>query len=269
MYDSTEDLARTVRADVVRMVHRARASHVASSLSVADILAVLYGRIMRHRPDDPTWAERDRFILSKGHAAAAGYAVLARCGYFSPDVLDTYCENGSPLAGHLTASSGAPGVEVSTGSLGHGLPIAVGMALHLSRRLASSRVFVVISDGECDEGSTWEAALLAGHHSLAGLTVIVDSNKIQSFGRVDDVIRLEPLAEKWRSFGWSVAEVDGHDHSALIAALSRRSPAPSLVIANTIKGKGVSFMEDDLLWHYRNPDDEQLSAALREIDLGS
>jgi transketolase len=124
----------------------------------------------------------------------------------------------------------------------------------------------VISDGECDEGSTWEAALLAGHHSLAGLYVIVDSNKIQSFGRVEDVIRLEPLAEKWRSFGWSVAEVDGHDHSALTAALSKRSLAPSLVIANTIKGKGVSFMEDDLLWHYRNPDDDQLSAALLEID---
>ena len=248
------------------MVHRARASHVGSSLSVVDILAVLYGRVMRHRPVDPSWPDRDRLILSKGHAAAAGYAVLARSGYFPVELLETYCANGSPLAGHLTASRDAPGVEFSTGSLGHGMPIAVGMALHIRRSNTSPRVYVVISDGECDEGSTWEAALLAAHHRLDSLTVIVDYNRIQSFGRVEEVIRLEPLGEKWRAFGWDVVEVDGHDHSALGSALTDRTPGmPRLVVANTVKGRGVSFMEDDLAWHYKNPDDAQLAMALDEI----
>jgi transketolase len=270
MSTSTEELARLVRADVVQMVHRARASHVGSSLSAVDILAVLYGSVLRHRPDDPSWPERDRFILSKGHAAAAGYAILARTGYFSPDLLDTYCGNGSPLAGHLTASPQAPGVEVSTGSLGHGLPIGVGMALHISRSASPARVFVVISDGECDEGSTWEAALLAAHHRLASLTVIVDNNRIQSFGRVEDVIRLEPLSDKWQSFGWQVTDVDGHDHAALRAAVTAPGDGrPLAVVAHTVKGRGVSFMEDDLAWHYRNPDDDQLAAALDEIRRGT
>jgi transketolase len=263
---STEQLARAIRCDVVEMVHRARASHVASSLSVVDILAVLYGEVLRHRPNQPEWSGRDRLILSKGHAAAAGYAALARVGYFAPELLDGYCANGSPLAGHLTASMDAPGVEWSTGSLGHGLPVGAGLALHARRTAASHRVFVVLSDGECDEGSTWEAALFSAHHELGNLTAVIDYNRIQSFGRVEDVLQLEPLADKWRAFRWDVHEVDGHDHAALAAVLETSHPTrPRMIIARTVKGKGVSFMEDDLLWHYRSPDDEQLARALSEI----
>lgn len=263
---STEQLAVAIRCDVLEMVHRARVAHVASSLSVVDILAVLYGEVLRHRPHDPGWDGRDRLILSKGHAAAAGYAALARVGYFPPELLEGYCVNDSPLAGHLTASLDAPGVELSTGSLGHGLPVGAGMALHASRTGASHRVFVVLSDGECDEGSTWEAALFSAHHQLANLCAVVDYNRIQSFGRVEDVLGLEPFADKWRAFGWDVQEVDGHDHGALRTVLGTGHPTkPRMIIAHTVKGKGVSFMEDDLLWHYRNPDDEQLAKALAEV----
>ena len=266
MSHSSEALAIQIRCDVLEMVHRARAAHVASSLSVVDILAVLYGEILHHRPHDPGWDGRDRLILSKGHAAAAGYAALARVGYFPPELLEGYCANGSPLAGHLTASADAPGVELSTGSLGHGLPVGAGMSLYASRTGASHRVFVVLSDGECDEGSTWEAALFGAHHRLANLCAVVDYNRIQSFGRVEDVLGLEPFADKWRAFGWDVNEVDGHDHGALQAILGTTHPTkPRVIIAHTVKGKGVSFMEDDLLWHYRNPDDEQLAKALAEI----
>jgi transketolase len=266
MSRSTEDLAVAIRCDVLAMVHRARAAHVGSSLSVVDILAVLYGEVLHHRPTEPDWPERDRLILSKGHAAAAGYAALARAGYFPPKILETYCANDSPLAGHLTAGTGAPGVEVSTGSLGHGMPIGAGMALHAKRTGAAHRVFVVLSDGECDEGTTWEAALFAAHHQLANLCVVVDYNRIQSFGRVDEVLALEPFAEKWRAFGWDVHDVDGHGHDALRPVLGGTHPTkPRLVLAHTVKGKGVSFMEDDLRWHYRSPDDAQLAEALAEV----
>ena len=262
----TEDLAVEIRADVLGMVHRARAAHVGSSLSVVDILAVLYGEVLHHRAAEPEWPERDRLILSKGHAAAAGYAALARVGYFPPELLASYCANDSPLAGHLTAAAGAPGVEVSTGSLGHGMPIGAGMAVHAKRTGAGHRVFVILSDGECDEGTTWEASLFAAHHQLANLCVVVDYNRIQSFGRVDEVLALEPFAEKWRAFGWDVHEVDGHDHDALRLVLKgSHQTQPRLVVANTVKGKGVSFMEDDLLWHYRSPDDAQLAEALAEV----
>jgi transketolase len=264
--EDTAALAVQVRCDVLEMVHRARAAHVGSSLSVVDILAVLYGRVLRHRPEEPMWPDRDRLILSKGHAAAAGYAVLARTGYFSPELLDTYCENDSPLAGHLTAAAGAPGVEMSTGSLGHGLPVGTGMALYAKRTGMRPRVFVVMSDGEMDEGTTWEAALFGAHHRLDNLCAIVDFNQIQSYGRVEDVLRLEPLVDKWRSFGWNVSDVDGHDHNALADALARVDPErPHMIVARTIKGKGVSFMEDQLLWHYRSPDDVQLARALAEV----
>lgn len=266
MSHSSEALAIQIRSDVLEMVHRARAAHVASSLSVVDILAVLYGEVLHHRPSDPGWDGRDRLILSKGHAAAAGYAALARTGYFPLDMLERYCLNDSPLAGHLTASVDAPGVELSTGSLGHGLPVGAGMSLHATRTGAGHRVFVVMSDGECDEGSTWEAALFSAHHRLANLCAVVDYNRIQSFGRVEDVLGLEPFADKWRAFGWDVLEVDGHDHAALRTILATSNPTkPRAVIAHTIKGKGVSFMENDLLWHYRNPDDEQLVKALAEV----
>jgi len=229
---------------------------------------VLYADVLRVDPRSPSWPERDRFVLSKGHAAAALYATLAERGFFPPEWLEHYCEDGAVLAGHVV-HRGVPGVEVSSGSLGHGLSIATGMALAASRTARPYRSFALLSDGECDEGSTWEAALFAPHHRLAGLTAIVDYNQIQSFGRVSEVLGLEPFADKWRAFGWDVHEVDGHEHEGLRTVLGApvaASGPPRLVIAHTVKGKGVSFMEDRLAWHYRSPSDEELALALSEIE---
>ena len=267
---NTLDLARRIRAHAVRMVHRARASHIGSCLSMADILAVLYGEILRVDPGRADWSERDRFILSKGHGAAALWAVLAERGFFPVAELDTYCADGSRLPGHVT-HAGVPGVELSTGSLGHGLPVGCGMALAARHDERAWRTFVLLSDGECDEGSTWEAALFAPHHRLDRLIAIVDHNKIQSFGSVAEVLKLEPLADKWRAFGWAVREINGHSHQQLRDTL-RHTPfepgKPSLIVAHTVKGKGVRFMEDRLAWHYRSPDDEQLTEALAELGAG-
>jgi len=264
---TSTDLARHVRRHVLHMVHRARASHVGTCLSIADILAVLYADVLAIDAAAPAASDRDRFVLSKGHGGAALYAVLAERGFFPTAWLDEYCADGSRLAGHAT-HHGVPGVEVSTGSLGHGLPIASGMALAAKRARRSGRVVALLSDGDCDEGSTWEAALFAPQHRLDNLLAIVDANGIQSFGRVADVLDLEPLADKWRAFRWGVREVDGHDHAALRAAFHAvpfEPGRPSVVIARTVKGKGVSFMENDLAWHYRSPSDEQLAAALAEL----
>jgi transketolase len=262
------DIALRIRRHCVRMTHQAGSSHVGSALSTADILAVLYGRTLRVNPSQAGWPERDRFILSKGHGCTALYATLAECGFFPVDWLETYYQNGSFLAGHATHKE-VPGVEVSTGSLGHGLPIATGMALAAKRDGKNHRVFVLLSDGECDEGSTWEAALFAPQHQLDNLVVIVDYNKIQSFGRVKDVIDLDPLASKWQAFRWSVKEIDGHNLAAIEATLSQipfEKGKPSCIVAHTIKGKGVSFMEDKLLWHYRSPRAEELELALAELE---
>ena len=262
-----EPLARRVRSHTLKMVHRARSSHVGTCLSIADILGVLYADVLRFKADDPAWPERDRFILSKGHGAAALYSVLAESGYFPRQWLATYCESGSPLCGHAT-SHDVPGVEVSTGSLGHGLPIGCGMALVAKREAATHRTIVLLSDGEMNEGSNWEAALFAQHHQLDNLVAIVDYNKIQSFGRVAEVMALDPLAAKWTAFQWSAREVDGHDHDRLSAQLKQvpfERDKPSVLIAHTTKGKGVSFMEDKLEWHYKSPDENQLRIALDEL----
>jgi transketolase len=262
---SSAELARSIRVDALRMVHRVNASHIGSSLSMADLLAVLYGGVLRVDPDQPDWPERDRFILSKGHGAAAGYAALAEAGFFPVEWLDTYCADGSQLAGHLTR--GAPGVEFSTGSLGHGLPVGCGMALAAKRDGSAYRVFVLLSDGELDEGSNWEAILFAPHHRLDNLVAVVDYNKIQSFGTVQEVLDLDPLAEKWQAFGWGVREIDGHDHSQILEVFNSvpfTMGRPSAIIAHTVKGKGVSFMEDRLAWHYKSPNDQQLAEALTE-----
>jgi len=261
------DLARRIRRDVLRMTHRAKSSHVGSCLSMADLLAVLYGGVMRVDPSAPDWPDRDRFILSKGHGGAALYAVLAERGFFPMEWLETYCANGSRLAGHIT-HHGVPAVEASTGSLGHGLSIGCGMALAGKKDLRDYRVFVLLSDGECDEGSTWEAALFAPHHHLDNLVAIVDFNKIQSFGRVKEVLDLDPLPEKWRSFGWLVREIDGHDCrqiDGVLAELPLENGRPSCIVAHTVKGKGVSFMENQLAWHYKSPNAEQLRQALAEL----
>lgn len=264
------ELARRVRRHVILMTNRANASHVGSCLSAVDILAMLYGKVMHFDPQRPDWPDRDPFILSKGHACAALYAMLAESGFFPMAWLETYCQNGAQLAGHAT-HKGVPGVEVSTGSLGHGLPLGTGMALAARRDGKDRRVFVMLSDGECDEGSNWEAALFAPHHQLDNLVVIVDYNKIQSLGRVKEVIDLDPLADKWRAFGWATRELDGHDLSALDDALSNvpfEPGRPSCIVAHTVKGKGVSFMEDKLKWHYSPPKGEELTQALAEIEAG-
>ena len=259
-----EVLARNIRRHVLRMTNRSKAAHVGSSLSVADVLAVLYGGILRVDPARPEWPERDRFILSKGHGCAGLYAALAERGFFPVAVLETFYQDGSPLVGHIT-HGGVPGVEVSTGSLGHGLSIACGMALVGKRDRRSYRVFAVLSDGECDEGSIWEAALFAPHHGLDNLGAIVDYNKIQSLGTVKEVLDLEPLAAKWGAVGWTAVEIDGHDLAEIEIVLSRvplEPGRPTCVVAHTVKGKGVDFMEDRLLWHYRSPSDEDLGRAL-------
>jgi len=249
------------------MIHRARSSHLGSAFSVADLLAVLYSKTLRIDPRRPDWQERDRFILSKGHACASLYVVLAERGFFPEDWLDDFYQNGSCLAGHAT-HVGVPGVEVSTGSLGHGLPIASGMALAGKLDRQDYRVFALLSDGECDEGSTWEAALFAAHHQLDNLVLIVDYNKIQSFGSVKEVLDLEPLAAKWQAFGWAVREIDGHNLEQIervLANIPSEPRKPTCVIAHTVKGKGVSFMEHTLLWHYRAPNSEELAKAITEL----
>lgn len=266
-HDST-GLAARIRRHSLKMVHRACASHIGGCLSATDLLAQLYGGWLRVDPERPEWLDRDRFILSKGHAAAALYATLAEVGFFPLQWLDSYCADGARLGGHVMHRY-VPGVEVSTGSLGHGLPIALGMALGLKRDHRRARVVVLLSDGECDEGSNWEAALLAPQLRLDNLLVIIDYNRFQGLGRIDEIAALEPLAAKWSAFRWRVRDVDGHDHDQIADALAAtpfETDRPSLILAHTVKGKGVSFMEDDLTWHYRSPDDEQLAAALQEID---
>lgn len=243
-------------------------AHIGAVLSIADIIAVLYGAVLRVDPRKPRWAERDRFILSKGHAGAGVYAALAECGFFPVETLETHYRDGSDLSGHVS-HKGIPGVELSTGSLGHGLSVGAGMAFgaHLDRR--KHRVFVLLSDGECDEGSNWEAILFAGHHGLHGLVAIVDYNKIQSLAPVAQTLQLEPFADKWRAFGWSVVECDGHDHPSLQRALMvvpAVAGRPTVVIAHTTKGKGVSFMENSVLWHYRTAKGEEFSRALAELE---
>jgi transketolase len=263
----TKAFAREIRRHALRMTSAGGSSHIGSVLSMADIIAVLYGEVLSVDPAQPAWPERDRFILSKGHAGAGVYAALALRGFFPEAKLATHYQDGSHLSGHVS-HKGIPGVEFSTGSLGHGLPVAAGMALAGKLDGANHRVFCVMSDGECDEGSNWEAILFAGHHKLHNLVAVVDFNKIQSLKPVADTIGLEPFADKWRSFGWNVAEVDGHDHDALAPALNvRRAPgdAPTVVIAHTVKGKGVSFMEHSVLWHYRTARDAEFDDALREL----
>ena len=247
---STE-LAWLIRRHGIEMTHRSGGSHIGAILSVADIVAVLYADVMKHNPADPKWNERDRFILSKGHAGASVYAALAESGYFDVSELTTHYQNGSRLSGHV--SHHLPGVDFSTGSLGHGLSAGVGMAIAAKQDKRQNRVFVVMGDGECNEGSVWEAAQTAAHFSLSNLFAIVDSNKMQSLDFCNKTLGAGTLEEKWRSFGWNVISIDGHNHEELKKAFSSPSEKPVVIIANTTKGKGVSFMESNVLWHYRFP----------------
>lgn len=263
---NSKDLADLVRLDVLKMVHDAHASHIGSALSIVDILSVLYCDILKYKPDMPQWENRDIFVLSKGHGGSALYAVLAECGFFPKEWLGTYDRNGSVLSGHVS-HKGVPGVEVSTGSLGHGACIACGMALAYKLDHKANRVFSIVGDGECDEGSIWEMAMFANHFRLSDFTLIIDHNRLQSFGPCEDTIELLDLGKKFHDFGWHVSEVDGHDHGELrkILSSSFSDDKPHCVIANTIKGKGISFMENNVLWHYRDPQGNEYEQALREL----
>jgi transketolase len=263
-------LAWLIRRNGLEMTHLSRGSHIGSVLSVAEIIAVLYASVLNVDPKEPKKPDRDRLILSKGHAGSAVYAALAETGFFPVEQLKTHYANGSILSGHVS-HKGVPGVEVSTGSLGHGLGVGVGMALGAKMDGAQWRTYVVLGDGECDEGSVWEAALQAAQYKLDRLIAVIDYNHMQSLATVDETLRLEPFEQKWKDFGWNALSVDGHDTDALQKAFdwakeNAGSRKPSVILAHTVKGKGVSFMENDILWHYRTPQGEEYDAALKELE---
>ena len=260
----TQELARKVRVHAVKMVNKGGSSHIGSVLSIVDILAALYGRVMQYRSSEPKWVNRDRFILSKGHAGAGVYAILAECGFFDIVELAKHYQDGSIFSGHVS-HKGVPGVELSTGSLGHGLPVASGMALAAKIDKKTHKVFVVMSDGELDEGSNWEAFMFAAHHGLNNLTAVIDRNKLQSMKTTEETLSLEPLRDKLIAFGWNVIEVDGHNHNELFSAIDSDTKKPKVIIANTIKGKGVSFMENEISWHYRTPSGELFDQAMKDL----
>ena len=264
----TRALAKRIRIHALKMTSAGGSSHVGAVLSMADIVAVLYGAVLHVDPQAPRAPLRDRFILSKGHAGAGVYAALAERGFMPVERLATHYQNGSFLSGHVS-HKGIPGVELSTGSLGHGLSVGTGMAYGAKLDGRTNRVFVLLSDGECDEGSNWEAILFAAHHRLDNLVAVVDYNKIQSLAPVAETIALEPFADKWRAFGWTVVESAGHDHDALRAAfgtIPAQAGTPTVVICHTTKGKGVSFMENTVLWHYRTAKGDEFARALAELE---
>lgn len=261
--------ATNIRKNLLNMCYRAKSSHIASGLSCVEILTTLYlGKILKIDPKNPTSSDRDYFVISKGHASAVFYATLSEAGFFPESMLDSYYQDGSKLPGHPTKGF-LPGIEVSTGSLGHGLGLGAGLALGFSIDKRPNRAFVLISDGEMDEGSTWEAILFAGARKLSNLIVILDYNKIQSFGTVEEVLTLEPLEQKLKSFNWEVIRLNGNSLEELYKTLSSssfmKSVKPKFIIADTIKGCGISFMENKLEWHYKSPDDNQYQDAMLEL----
>ncbi len=263
----SEELAKRIRLHALDMVNHAHASHIGGVLSEADIIAVLYTDILNVNKDDPKMKERDRFVLSKGHTGVAVYAALAECGFFDTKLLDTYGDNGSIFSCHISHKN-VPGIEVSTGSLGHGCGMACGMAMHAKKRGRNYKVYTVVGDGECNEGSVWEMAMLAAQHKLDNFTVVVDRNNMQAMGFCNDIINMDPLEDRWKAFGWHVISVEnGHDHDSLREAFKADNEGkPKVIIAHTIKGKGVSFMENELLWHYRDPQGEFYEKARTELE---
>jgi transketolase len=261
-----QKLAHRIRSHCLRMTHDGASGHVGSMLSMAELVAVLYESILRVDSQNPKWPERDRFVLSKGHAGGAVYAALAEKGFFPKEWLKSYYQDNGKLMGHI--SHYVPGVEFSTGSLGHGLSVAVGMALAARHRKATHRVFCLLSDGDCDEGSTWEAIMFAAQHKLDNLTAIVDYNRVQALGHMEDVIELEPFTQKLTDFGWAVRQIDGHNCLEIETALLDlpiEKQKPSFVIARTTKGKGVDWMENTVSCHYRYASDEQIAEALAKL----
>lgn len=266
-FENSEELAREVRFHAINMVHRSNSSHIGSAFSITDIISVLYQKHLNISPDLVNNPGRDIFILSKGHACVSLYALLALKGYFDIDLLNTYSQDDSSLMAHISHKTN--GVEFSTGSLGHGLPFAVGKALASKMLSIKNKVYVVIGDGECAEGSNWEALLFAAHHKLDNLVVIVDNNNLQSFTTVDRTMNIEPLEDKFKAFNCNVYKVDGHNHielNLLFNKIKIKSGLPNIIIAKTIKGKGVSFMENTVKWHYSSPNQEELLNALNQIN---
>jgi transketolase len=266
MSTNSEKLAKKIRLHALEMTHLGKSSHIGSILSIADILAVLYGEIMNYDPKEPSKDNRDRFILSKGHAGAGVYAALSESGFFPSELLKQHYSDGSIFSGHVS-HKGVPGVEFSTGSLGHGLSVACGMALAAKIDNKDHRIINLMSDGECNEGSNWEAILFAPHHGLDHLVNIVDFNNLQSIYSTDITMNLQPFRAKWEAFGWEVIEVDGHNHYQLTDALKRKKTfnKPLCIICSTIKGKGVSFMENNNLWHYRTAQGDEYENAKKEL----
>ncbi len=270
-----EEVARRIRVEVVRTIHAVRVGHLGGSMSEADILAALYFSVMRIRPEEPAWPERDQFVLSKGHASVGLYATLALRGYFPVEELLTFDQAGTRLQGHPDMTK-LPGLDMSTGSLGLGISAAVGMALAARLNATGSRTFALLGDGECQEGSVWEAAMIAARYGLDSLVAIVDHNRLQQFGWQGDdpEHRLPPeepgeLVRKWTAFGWRVLEIDGHDMGQVVEALRSATDAPDgrpvAIIANTIKGRGASFAEGEYLWHVKIPTDDELALAMAEL----
>ena len=262
-----KETARQIRVDILDMLNRAGSGHTGGSLSSADILTALYFSHMNHDSRNPNWEDRDRFVLSKGHGAPALYSVLARCGYFDMEELKSLRKTGSMLQGHPDMNT-TPGVEISTGSLGQGLSIANGMALGLKLDKKNCRVYVLMGDGEIQEGQIWEAAMSAAHYKTDNLCALLDLNGLQIDGPVREVMNIEPVADKWKSFGWHVFEVNGHDIDAILDALYKAEKIkgkPSIIICNTVKGKGVSFFENKVEYHGVSPSDEELERALQEL----
>ena len=252
---------------MIRVATESGVAHLAPAMSCADLVTALYFRIMNHDPREKENPERDRFILSAGHKCLVQYTALFMAGYFKTQMLNTFCQFGSPLAGHSTAK--VPGVEISTGSLGHGLPLGIGMALAIKRGKYPSRVFVLLGDGELAEGSNWEAALVASHYQLDNLVGIIDNNGLCADGKTNDILNLSPLAAKFASFGWEVREINGHSMAEIVSILEKLpliKGKPSMIIATTVKGYGVSFMENQVDWHYKVPSQEQAVQAIKELD---
>ncbi len=260
-------IARKLRFRTIRTSHLSGTPHLGSCLSCIDLLVYFYWNVLQIDPKNPRSELRDRFVLSKGHAAPALFQVLAERGFFPLEDLEHYGEDGSLFGEHPPTPNYLPGIEAATGSLGHGLPIALGMALASRVQQKPYRVYAVLSDGECNEGSVWEAAMLASSQTVSNLTIAIDYNKWQATGRSDEVLALAPLADKWRAFGWCVAEIDGHDFAEIDEAIrvNHADPRPKVIIAHTIKGRGVSFMEDDNNWHYRIPTSDEVSKAYKEL----
>jgi len=269
-YEYLNSISKDLRRSIFKMAYKAGGGHIAPAFSIVEILIAIYmGGFFRHNPKRPDDANRDRFILSKGHASAALFAMLAKAGYFDENLLDTFCQEGSILGGHPNMLE-IPGVEASTGALGHGLGFATGIAMAGKLDKNYYQVYVLIGDGECQEGSIWEAALFAAAQKLNNLTVILDYNKLQAMDRLENIIKMEPFIDKWRAFGWDVEEVDGHDIAALIDVLKKKPAAndsPRIIIAHTIKGNGVSFMEGVPIWHFRLPDENELKVVLDELEM--